>query len=122
MGIKTIHQKEAIKFAWDTVLKNFLFFLGLALTIGIIEGTTNGIFAGLRKGEAGWIIIFLFYLIMLYIGIMFGLGRIKISLDFVRQQKAKFSDLFSCRQPLIILKQFAAVLLFILIEVLLNPL
>ncbi len=84
---------EAIQFGWQTMKKNFLFFIGIFLFIIAIQLLpvilTNIDFLA---SDIAYIII---YLLLTFFGIIVGMGVIKILLNFCDNKKNNFSILFS---------------------------
>lgn len=84
---------EAIQFGWQTMKKNFFFFVGILLFIIAIQLLpvilTNIDFLA---SDIAYIII---YLLLTFFGIIVGMGVIKILLNFCDNKKNNFSILFS---------------------------
>ncbi len=84
---------EAIQFGWQIMKKNFFFFVGILLFIIAIQLlpvilTNIDLFAS----DIASIIT---YLLVMLVGIIVGMGAIKISLNFCDHKKSSFSTLFS---------------------------
>ena len=100
-------KSEAIKFGWSVMKANFLFFLGILLTILVINIVFNGI-VGLFKKAA--FLYMIFSLGLIAIGLIMNMGLIKIVIKFYDKQKPEFADLF--KQYHLIIKYFLASLVY----------
>jgi uncharacterized membrane protein len=87
-------KKEAISFGWKITKENFWFFVGLLIVMGLVNFFPEITKALLKEGPLGPLII-LANIISWILGIILGMGIIKISLKLYDREKPKFSDLFS---------------------------
>lgn len=85
---------EAIKFGWGTMKKNFWFFVGLLIIMGIFNLIPNLLpkLLKVKNPDLAIVIIVLGWLLYLLV----SLGFIKIVLKFCDSQKGKIKELFSC--------------------------
>ena len=85
---------EALRFGWETTKSNLVFFVGV-LIIAFLVLFVLAFISKLMEGKnaLAW------FIITIACGILFiiiRMGFIKITLRFYNNEKAKFSDLFSC--------------------------
>ncbi len=94
MATKKFFKREAIRFGWNVMKKNFWFFAGVLIVTGLITWISSIISELIKKefailsiiiGIAGWVLM-----------IVVQLGLIKIALNLHDNKERKFSDLFSC--------------------------
>lgn len=86
-------KKEAISFGWKTTKENFWFFVGILFIMGLVK-FFPAVAKEILKGE-GKSLIDILNIVSVILGIILGMGLIKICLKFYDQEKSKFSDLFS---------------------------
>jgi hypothetical protein len=112
--MKTFSKKQAIKFGWQIMKKNFLFFA----TVLIIAGFLNSLFNFLTEsvGQFSQIGSGIVQLIGGMISIIITMGFINISLKFHDNEKPRIVDLFSC-YPLFF-KYFFGLILYAIIVIL----
>lgn len=103
--------KEALRFGWETMKKNFAFFLGLLLVSTLLYFAPWSL-AGIVV-ETAPLLGVLIYLIDIFITFVVSLGLIKISILFCDTGKAEFADLF--RQYPLVLKYLGGSILYGLI-------
>lgn len=84
---------EAIKFGWETMKKNFWFFVWLLIVMVIFNLIPN-LLPKLIKGKCPDLAIIILVLGWLFY-LFLSLGFIKITLKFCDNQKGKIADLFS---------------------------
>ncbi|AZR73373.1 hypothetical protein BBF96_08245 [Anoxybacter fermentans] len=92
MTIKKFSVQDALRFGWDTLTSNFLFFLGILIVVALIGLLPN--FFGILMEET----VFLGtigVIASIVLSVIVYLGLIKISLMFCDNTKGKFADLFS---------------------------
>ncbi len=82
---------EAIKFGWDTTLKNIGFFILLFIVYLGVQILTS-IFQNIVRDVS--LLSFVVSLISWVVGLIIGVGLIKIALSFVSGKKAKIENLF----------------------------
>lgn len=101
---------EMIKFGWRVMKDNFPFFIGIVLTMEVINNIPYVI--GYYFPDNNFLQAILFVLGVV-LSLWMTLGIVKIALAFSRNEQGKFTDLFSCF-PLIG-KYFVASVLYFLI-------
>ena len=111
MNGKTFSIGEAISYGWNVVKGNFFFFLLVIIVVAILNGIPMGLEAALQQDSPG--LSFLINIASTIITMVISMGVIKIALNFVDQQSAEFSDLFSCFH--LIIKYFIANLIYFII-------
>jgi uncharacterized membrane protein len=94
MAVKTFSDGEAIRFGWNTMKKNILFFIGILIVV-FIASMAPDIIRVLAKGRSP-IILTIIGIIFWILQIIIGMGLIKIGLKFCDNQKPAFATLFSC--------------------------
>ena len=94
MAIKKFSKREAIRFGWNIMEKNFWFFAGVLIVVGLINYTSNIISESIKKEFA--ILPILVGIVCLVLQIVVQLGLIKIALNLHDNKERKFSDFFSC--------------------------
>ncbi len=85
---------EAIEFGWNITKNNLGFFIGVLIIAGLIL-IIPGILSQLTKHKAPGLSIIL-RIASFVLQIVIGMGLIKIVLKLCDNEKAEFSDLFSC--------------------------
>ncbi len=103
--------KEALRFGWETMKKNFFFFLGLLLISTFLFSAPY--FLAEMVVETALLPGVLIYIIDIFITFVISLGLIKISILFFDTGKAEFADLF--RQYPLVLKYLGSSILYGLI-------
>lgn len=93
MTTKKFSKSEAIRFGWKTTKENFWFFFGILLVMGLVK-FFPAVAKEMLKGE-GKSLIDILNIVSVILGIILGMGLIKICLKFYDNEKPKFSDLFS---------------------------
>ena len=103
---------EMVKFGWRVMKENIPFFIGVILTMLVINNLPYFIgMAAKIPSESAWNILLAVASVIL--GIWINIGIFNIALAFARHEKPKFSELFS-RYDLI-WNYFAASFLYILL-------
>lgn len=92
MTTKIFSKTEAILFGLKTLKKNFRFFLGIMLILGLVSVLPE---IGKVLIKEKKLFIDVFSAVISLFGIILEMGLIKISLKLYDQEKPKFSDLFS---------------------------
>lgn len=82
---------EAISFGWGIAKKNFWFFAGLLVIVGVIRF----IFGALYNLSTDSALSFLLWAMSLVVSTIISIGLVKISLKIHDGQKAEYQDLFS---------------------------
>ncbi len=83
---------EALQFGWQTMKKNFFFFVGILLFILVIQFIPVVL---ANFDFASDIVLLVIYLLIMLVSIVIGMGVVKISLNFYDDKKNSFSTLFS---------------------------
>jgi uncharacterized membrane protein len=109
MDVNTFSKKEAIKFGWNTTLKNLTFLVGITLVMGIIQFLPD-IFESYTRDQS--FLQGLISIIAYVVSLGITLGSIKIYLSLVDGKKAEFSDLFSLFKANLIWKYFLATTIY----------
>ncbi|MFC1805045.1 DUF975 family protein [Candidatus Omnitrophota bacterium] len=112
MSEKRFDMGEAIRFGWNTMKANFWFFVGILLVVWVVQAIPEIIS---KVWEENLILSLILQFVSMVIGLLVGLGLIKIALTFIRNEKPLFSDLFSCTNLLI--NYIAATMLYSLMVV-----
>ncbi len=97
MSNKKLLIDEAIQFGWQIMKKNFFFFVGIMFFIIAIQ-LVPAILANFNYSEnffSSDIALIIIYLFTVVVGIIVGMGVIKLSLNFCDNKKNSFSTLFS---------------------------
>ena len=118
MTDKKINIGEAVNAGWRIATKNWLFFVGVLFVILLINWGEGFIMSMVtsKKQVVADIMVFVLDVAFYAVNILIALGIIKIALNFLKNNTAKFSDLFS--QSNLILKSFVVGLLIALFTVL----
>lgn len=85
---------EMIKFGWRIAKSHVLFFVGVLLTMIVIQELPQIISRVARLPSEGFINV-LVYVISFILSLWMSLGFVNISLRFAKGEKAKFRDLFT---------------------------
>lgn len=93
MTTKTFSKSEAVKFGWNVMKSNLGFFIVLLIVVGLIYIVPDMIGKLVEKDAP--VLAFIISIISLVLGVVVGLGLIKIALRFCDNQKGRFADLFS---------------------------
>lgn len=89
---KRFYRGEAIRFGWEVLKKNLLFFVLVLLLTWAVEALFSS--PNMAAGRSLFVAP-LFSLISFVIGIIVGMAYIRISLRFAGGEKADFSDLWA---------------------------
>ena len=107
-------KKQAIKFGWQIMKKNFFFFAGLLIIVGFLNSLFNFSAESVQRfSQVGSEII---QLIGGIVSIIITIGFINISLKLHDDQKPRFVDLFSCYR--LFFKYFFGLILYAIIVIL----
>ncbi len=88
---KSFSMGEAIGFGWETMKKNFAFFIGVLIVVFVIQAIPQHIANQAQDAPA---IGLLFSLIGFVLQLILSMGLIRIALKFVDGQQPEFGDLF----------------------------
>ncbi len=91
MTTKSFSMGEAIGFGWETMKKNFAFFIGVLIVVFVIQAVPQLIANQAQNAPA---IGLLFSLIGFVLQLILSMGLIRIALKFVDGQQPEFGDLF----------------------------
>jgi uncharacterized membrane protein len=91
MTTKSFSMGEAIGFGWETMKKNFAFFIGVLIVVFVIQAVPQIIANQAQNAPA---IAVLFSLIAAVLQLVLTMGLIRIALKFVDGQQPEFGDLF----------------------------
>lgn len=94
MKIKKFSKREAIRFGWSTMKKNFGFFVGLLILTGVIYSIPNTLAKAAK--ESSPLLSSIIFMASFVLSLLINMGLIKISLKFCDNRKSRFADLFSC--------------------------
>lgn len=113
----TFSKGQALRFGWETTKKNLWYFVSILLIIAAISYVPSFIANGLNEqGGEGVAIIVAFISVASWIAsIIVEVGLLSIMLSFVDGKKPNFSMLFAKRDPMLIIKFFAASVLYAII-------
>lgn len=109
--MRKFSKREAIKFGWQKMWANFWFFVGVILFVVVVTSILQ-LLSGVFK-ETSTALFAIFYVANIVVSILFGIGLIKIAIDFSLNIKGKFKDLFS--QYRLFLKYLVASILYFII-------
>jgi uncharacterized membrane protein len=90
---QTFTPGEAIKTGWETMKKNFWFFVGLLIVSGLVEVIPTSI-ANIFKSRM-FVLYFILIIAAWVIQAIVKMGLIKITLDVLDKGKGEMGDLFS---------------------------
>ena len=94
MNTQKFSKKEAIKFGWETTKNNLVFFIGLLIVVGLITTVPPIICEAIK--EKSLALSAIVYIAGQVLGLIIGMGLIRITLKFCDNKKGEFGDLFSC--------------------------
>jgi uncharacterized membrane protein len=100
MSPRFFSKSEAILFGWNTLKKNFGFFLGM-LAIVVAVNILVGLFMSSFSEEAPKVLVIGVSAISWILDLLIGMGVIKITLKFCDQEHATYRDLFSAYRLLL---------------------
>ncbi|OIO49228.1 MAG: hypothetical protein AUJ34_01520 [Parcubacteria group bacterium CG1_02_41_12] len=109
-------KKQAIKIGWNTMKKNFWFFVGLILFILAVSYIPALIFNAFDKVELPTIVTVFFFIMAIVfwvIQLVISIGLIHIALKFTNNAKSVFADLFGKANKIV--DYFLSTLLYSLI-------
>jgi uncharacterized membrane protein len=112
---KSFYKGEALKFGWNMIKNNLIFFIGLFIIDGLVYKVLETISNSTK--ETVPVFSFIIDIVSIIMQLVIQMGLIKIALRIYDKEKCEltdvFSDLLSCL-PLI-LKYLSALILYILI-------
>ncbi|MFH1233046.1 MAG: DUF975 family protein [Patescibacteria group bacterium] len=94
MTTEKFSKKEAIKFGWEITKNNLVFFIGLLIVAGLISTIPSIISEAIKTNSFALYIVI--NIVSQILGLIIGMGLIRITLKFCDNKKGEFSDLFSC--------------------------
>jgi hypothetical protein len=100
MSPRFFSKSEAVLFGWNTLKKNFGFFLGM-LAIIVVVNVLVGLVMSSFSEEAPELLVIAVGVISWIFDLLFSMGVIKITLKFCDQEKATYRDLFSAYRLLL---------------------
>ena len=100
MSPRFFSKSEAILFGWNTLKKNFGFFLGV-LAIVVAINILFGLVMASFSEEAPKALVIAVSVISWILDLLIGMGVIKITLKFCDQEPATYRDLFSAYRLLL---------------------
>jgi uncharacterized membrane protein len=100
MSPRFFSKSEAVLFGWNTLKKNFGFFLGM-LAIIVAVNLLVGLVMSSFSEEAPELLVIAVGVISWIFDLLFSMGVIKITLKFCDQEKATYRDLFSAYRLLL---------------------
>jgi hypothetical protein len=100
MSPRFFSKSEAILFGWNTLKKNFGFFLGM-LAIVVAVNVLGGLVMSSFSEEAPKALVIALSVISWVLDLLIGIGVIKIALKFCDQEQATYRDLFSAYRLLL---------------------
>jgi uncharacterized membrane protein len=92
MKNKKFSIEEAIMFGWETVKKNFTFFIGLFIIVFLIRIVASFVFSSIKEKD---IFYWLLYSLDIVLSMIISLGLIRVFLNFIDDTKSEIKDLFS---------------------------
>jgi uncharacterized membrane protein len=97
MTNRTIDLQAAIKTGWQVATQNLFFFIAILLGLFLVNLGENFVQEYLlgHSSLTNIICYVVIFIAFYFFNLLIGLGFVKISLDFARNKKPKFSDLFS---------------------------
>ena len=93
MSVQKFSKKEALAFGWNTVMNNFLFFLGLLVIWGVISFLFN--IAAKELEEIAPAFSFLISIVGFVVGAIINMGMLYIMLRFADNIKPSYADLLA---------------------------
>jgi len=100
MSPRFFSKSEAILFGWNTLKKNFRFFLGM-LAIVVVVNVLVGLVISSFSEEAPKVLVMVVSVISWVLDLLISIGVIKITLKFCDQEQATYRDLFSAYRLLL---------------------
>jgi len=100
MSPRFFSKSEAILFGWNTLKKNFRFFLGM-LAIVVVVNVLVGLVISSFSEEAPKVLVMVVSVISWVLDLLISIGVIKITLKFCDQEPATYRDLFSAYRLLL---------------------
>lgn len=94
MAVSKFSIGDALNFGWETTKANIFFFIGVLITVFVIEAVPR--VAGDLTVEDYPIVAIIFYIIATVVNMVLTMGFIRIMLRFCDGEKPEFADLFSC--------------------------
>jgi uncharacterized membrane protein len=104
---------SAVKFGWETVKSNLVFFIVLEIIAIFVPSVVNSLASSFSRSFP--LLSFLLFVVGLGLRFVISLGLLKIALMFVDGKKAQLEDLFSVRQPELVLKYIGAAIIYVLL-------
>lgn len=100
MSPRFFSKSEAVLFGWNTLKKNFGFFLGM-LAIIVAVNLLVGLVMSSFSEEAPKALVIAVSVISWILDLLIGMGVIRITLKFCDQEQATYRDLFSAYRLLL---------------------
>jgi len=100
MSPRFFSKSEAILFGWNTLKKNFRFFLGM-LAIVLVVNVLVGLVISSFSEEAPKVLVMVVSVISWVLDLLISIGVIKITLKFCDQEPTTYRDLFSAYRLLL---------------------
>ena len=100
MSPRFFSKSEAILFGWNTLKKNFGFFLGM-LAIVVVVNVLVGFVMSSFSEEAPKVLVIAVSVISWILDLLISMGVIRITLKFCDQEQATYRDLFSAYRLLL---------------------
>lgn len=100
MSPRFFSKSEAVLFGWNTLKKNFGFFLGM-LAIIVAVNLLVGLVISSFSEEAPKALVIAVSVISWILDLLIGMGVIRITLKFCDQEQATYRDLFSAYRLLL---------------------
>ena len=100
MSPRFFSKSEAILFGWNTLKKNFRFFLGM-LAIVVVVNVLVGLVISSFSEEAPKVLVMVVSVISWVLDLLISIGVIKITLKFCDQEQPTYRDLFSAYRLLL---------------------
>ena len=100
MSPRFFSKSEAVLFGWNTLKKNFGFFLGM-LAIVVAINLLVGLFMSSFSEEAPKVLVIAVSAISWILDLLISMGVIRITLKFCDQEQATYRDLFSAYRLLL---------------------
>jgi len=103
MADSKFSRDEALRFGWDTMKSNLVFFIILFLIFFFVSAIGNGLnvwFENLSKQEGAAaalavLVMFLVVVVVQVVSIIMQIGLVKIALEFVDSRKPTYAELFN---------------------------
>jgi uncharacterized membrane protein len=100
MSPRFFSKSEAVLFGWNTLKKNFGFFLGM-LAIVVAVNVLFGLVMSSFSEEAPKVLVIAVSVISWILDLLISMGIIRITLKFCDQEQATYRDLFSAYRLLL---------------------